>query len=194
LQIAEELGLSFDFVYKLIRDKSPIKKDVRYNFDGLIHTVEHYYFIIVLSPKEYHDLRPNKYEIDVSYRKNNNTIFFSFRQEIELRSIETLPCCRNCSENPLVEYNDESEEEAHSDYYMVSCANFAVSTSIVWYMSFTFFSVNNLKNISCRDIINFVDEQNGNKVELDKYNEKHRSCRRKIGKNVLLLLTIDFIS
>jgi hypothetical protein len=69
LQIKEELGLPFDFVYNLIRDKSPIKKDVFYKFDGLTRPVEHYYFIIDLPPTEYSKVQPNKYEIDVSYRR-----------------------------------------------------------------------------------------------------------------------------
>jgi hypothetical protein len=58
--------LPFHVVYDLIKDSSPIKKDVPYRCDGLTRIVEHYYFIIVVSSKDY-DFQPNKYEIDVSY-------------------------------------------------------------------------------------------------------------------------------
>jgi len=68
LQVEEELGLPFDVIYDLIKDSSPIKKDVIYKYDGLTKIVEHYYFIVNL-PSEYHNFQPNQHEIDVSYSR-----------------------------------------------------------------------------------------------------------------------------
>ncbi len=68
LQVKEELGLPFDLIYDLIRDSSPIKKDVIYKYDGLTKIVEHYYFIITL-PSEYDNFQPNQHEIGVSYSR-----------------------------------------------------------------------------------------------------------------------------
>jgi hypothetical protein len=65
-QVKEELGLPFDVIYDLIKDSSPIKKDVLYQYDGLTRIVEHYYFIITL-PSEDYNFQPNHDEVDVSY-------------------------------------------------------------------------------------------------------------------------------
>jgi hypothetical protein len=68
LQVEEELGLPFDVIYNLIKDSSPIKKDVLYKYDGLSKIVEHYYFIVTIS-SENHDFQANQDEIDVSYSR-----------------------------------------------------------------------------------------------------------------------------
>jgi hypothetical protein len=59
--------LPVNVIYDLIKDSSPIKKDVPYTYDGVTKIIEHYYFIIIL-PKDY-DFRPNKFEIDVGYSR-----------------------------------------------------------------------------------------------------------------------------
>ncbi|CAF1440912.1 unnamed protein product [Rotaria sordida] len=64
-----------------------------------------------------------------------------------------------------VSENDDSEK--YANYYMVTCTNFTVASSLIW------------------DILKFVDDKNGNKLASDKYKHIHRYCQRKLNEIIL---------
>lgn len=71
LQISEELGLPYYLVYHQIKNSTPIKKTVHY---GVTHSVEHYYFAVIISPQDYAKIKLNEHEIDVSYLEKPHTL------------------------------------------------------------------------------------------------------------------------
>ncbi|CAF1421011.1 unnamed protein product, partial [Adineta steineri] len=111
-ETSEELGCPKKSIDDKINDEETILKNVEYDSNS---TIEHYYFIVPVVPKDMH-FKLNKTEVIA----------------IEWCNIYKLPCCRDCQVTQLEKYK---HKETSASYFMVICYDKSNRTSLVQYLS-----------------------------------------------------------